>query len=141
MISRIVRVLFLAGRLISLAGAALTISVITIGTVEWVVLSFRYGLDWNVGIVPLVFVLQILLAIWIAWRVLRAEPTSLLYTLLLAFGGSFIVLYGWYFLLAGEGGMLIGTGNLLYLAAGLVVLCARMTSKLDTYLDQSRYPE
>lgn len=82
-------------------------------------------------------ILQILLAIWVVWRVFKAEPTSLLYTLLLAFGCSFFVLYGWYFLLIGEGGELIAAGNLLYLAAGLIVLCARLTVRLNAHFEHS----
>lgn len=137
MTSKIAWLALLSGRLTGIVGAALTVSVITIGIAGWGVISYRYGPNWNVGIVPLVFVLQILLAAWIIRRVLKAEPDSLLYNLLLAFGASFFVLYGWYFLLAGEGGELIAAGNLLYLVAGLMVLCSRLTTRLSVRFGHS----
>jgi hypothetical protein len=79
-----------------------------------------------VGVLPLVLPLQLVLAGWVVRGVLTLDPRPLLRNLMLAFGGSFLALYGWYFLLdgLGDGGGLGGVGNLLYLLAGLLVVPA-----------------
>ena len=111
------RPLLLLARLAGIAGVSLVMTSI----VNAVFLLFRYGPDWNFGIIPLVFLLQIIIAAWVVRGVFRLDPRPLLRVLLLAGGISFFGLYGWYFLLAGEGGEWISFGNLLYLVAGLLV--------------------
>jgi len=63
-----------------------------------------------------VIVLQTLVAAWVLWRVSRRDERPLLRILLLAFGGSFVLAYGWYYLLlllGGDGGGWVGVSNLL----------------------------
>jgi hypothetical protein len=85
--------------------------------------------DWNVGLLPLITVAQVLVAAWVTRGALVLGPGSLLLVLLIASFGSFLLGYGWYMLLMGFPLTLIGIGDLLYLAAsvpvGLATLAAR----------------
>ncbi len=127
-IPAIARPLVVLGRLVGLVGAALTVGAVSAMVVGWAYSAVRHAPDWNVGLLPVVLPLQLLVAGWVAWSTLVAEPRPLLRRLLVAAAGSFFALYGWYFLLAGGGMGLIAVGNLLYLVAGLVVGVAAMTS-------------
>ena len=122
------RPLVVLGRLVGLGGAALTVGAVSAVVVGWAYSAFRYAPDWNIGLLPVVLPLQFLVAGWVAWSTLVAEPRPLLRRLLIAAAGSLFALYGWYFLLAGGGMGLIAVGNLLYLVAGLIVGAAAMTS-------------
>ncbi len=116
------------GCLIATVGAALTAGAVVGVAGGWAYSALRYAPDWNVGVLPLVLPLQLVVAGWVVWGVLKLDPRPLLRNLLLAFGGSFLGLYGWYFLLGGldDGGGLVGLGNLLYLLAGLLVVLAAL---------------
>ncbi len=122
------RPLVVLGRLVGLGGSALTMGAVSALVVGWAYSAVRHAPDWNVGLLPVVLPLQLLVAGWVAWGALVAEPRPLLRRLLIAAAGSFFAFYGWYFLLAGGGMGLIAVGNLLYLAAGLVVGVAALTS-------------
>lgn len=86
---------------------------------------------WDeVGFSPFIILLQTLVAAWVLWSVSRRDARLLLRNLLLAFGGSFVVAYGWYFLLlllGGDGGGWVGVSNLLYLVGALFVAGGRLT--------------
>ena len=122
------RPLVVLGRLVGLVGAALTVGAVSAMVVGWAYSAVRHAPDWNVGLLPVVLPLQLLVAGWVAWSTLVAEPRPLPHRLLVAAAGSLFALYGWYFLLAGGGMGLIAVGNLLYLVAGLVVGAAAMAS-------------
>ena len=122
------RTLVVLGRLVGLGGSALTVGAVSAVVVGWASSAVRHAPDWNVGLLPVVLPLQLLVAGWVAWSTLVAEPRPLLRRLLIAAAGSLFALYGWYFLLAGGGAGLIAVGNLLYLVAGLVVGAAAVTS-------------
>jgi hypothetical protein len=122
-----VRLLVLLGRLAGLGGAALTVGAVSAMVVGWAYSAVRHAPDWNVGLLPVVLPLQLLVAGWVAWGALGAEPRALLRRLLVAAAVSFFAFYGWYFLLGGDGAGLIGVGNLLYLGAGLLVGIAART--------------
>ena len=122
------RLLVALGRLVGLGGAALTVGAVSAMVIGWTYSAVRHAPDWNVGLLPVVLPLQLLVAGWVAWGALVAEPRPLLRRLLIAAAVSFFAFYGWYFLLAGGGMGLISVGNLLYLVAGLVVGVAAMTS-------------
>lgn len=132
-----IRLLSVLARLVGFAGA-----VFSVGFAAWWMFSWFDALPssssperWNVGIVPLAMVLQILIAAWVVWSVIKASRRFLLLVLPVAFVGSFVVSYGWYFLLLGEGLEFIGAGNLLYLFAALFMVGARLASVAD---DQAR---
>lgn len=118
-----------AGRLLALAGAALTVGAVLAVVGGWAYSALRHAPDWNVGLLPVVLPLQVVVAVWVAWGALVAAPRPLLRNLLVAFALSFLALYGWYFLLAGGMGP-IAVGNLLYLAAVPFVAVAAMASSL-----------
>jgi len=119
----VVTVMGAFGRLVAIAGAALTVGAVVAIVAEWVLVALRYTPDWNVGLLPLVLPLQVVVAGWVTWSALtREEPRRLLRNLLIAAALSFLLLYGWYFLLMGQGFELIAGGKLLYLLAGLTTL-------------------
>ena len=68
---------------------------------------FRYAFfsedpAWDeVGGVPFVIFLRVIVAAGVAWSVVILDRGTLLSALLAAFGASFSLLYGWYFLLTG----------------------------------------
>jgi hypothetical protein len=52
-------------------------------------------LTWGeVGLIPFVVALRILVAAWVAWSVVRLDGRALVRNLLAAFGVSFFLLYG-----------------------------------------------
>jgi len=120
----VVTVMGVFGRMVAIAGAALTVGAIVAYVSGWVVSAIRYAPDWNVGIIPLVFVLQVVVAGWVLWSALMRDARRLLRNQLVAFVLSFLLLYGWYFFLAGWGRDPVSIGNLLYLLAGLSMLVA-----------------
>jgi hypothetical protein len=73
-----------------------------------------------------VVVLQLAVAGWIDWGVAKRDARTLLRNPLVAFALSFLLSYGWYFLLLGEGLELTDVGNLLYLLAALPVAVAAL---------------
>ena len=117
------RTLLVAGRLVGFAAAAFAMVLMAKPGYE----LFRYvffsgSLTWA-GIIPVVFVLRICVAGWVAWAVLRFDGRGLMRALLAAFGVSFLLLYGWYYLFLGTDDALfywIVTADFLYLAAGLL---------------------
>ena len=117
------RTLLVAGRLVGFAAAAFAMVLMAKPGYE----AFRYvffsgSLTWA-GIIPVVFVLRICVAGWVAWAVFRFDGRGLMRALLAAFGMSFLLLYGWYYLFLGMDDALfywIVTGDFLYLAAGLL---------------------
>lgn len=116
------------GRLVSIAGAALTVGAIVAYVAGWVISTLRFGPDWNVGIIPLVFVVQIVVAGWVLWSALKADLPRLLRNVLVAFVLCFVLGYGWYFMLAGWGSDPMSIGNLLYLVAALPVAAVLMAA-------------
>ena len=113
-----VAVMSAAGRLLALAGAGLAVGAVSAIVGAWAYSAVRHAPDWNVGLLPLVLPMQVLVAGWVAWGALVAEPRRLFRRLLIAAALSFLAFYGWYFLLLGGGMGAIAVGNLLYLLAG-----------------------
>jgi len=75
--------------------------------------------------------LRAAVAAWVAWSTIRPDERPLARNLLIGFGVSFFLLYGWYLLLvAMDFGplSLAAGGDLLYLGAGLMALGARRLS-------------
>ncbi len=126
--SAVARLLVVLGRLAGLGGAALTVGAVSAIVVGWAYSAVRHAPDWNVGLLPVVLPLQLLVAVWVVLGALVAEPRPLLRRLLVAAAVSFFAFYGWYFLLAGGSMGLIAVGNLLYLVAGLLMGGVAMTS-------------
>jgi hypothetical protein len=119
MLSASARLFLISGRLVALAGAALTVFAVVSWVVEWA--SASYG-DGDVGLLPLILPLQALLALWVARSAITGEGPVLFRHAMLAFVVSFVLFYGWYFLLLwdlGPGWMVVG--NFAYLASGLIV--------------------
>jgi hypothetical protein len=123
------------GRLISLVGAALATGLMTWRVYE----LLRYAFlsehpTWDeVGLLPFVIGLRIIVAAWVGWSTIRLWGDTLVRVLLTAFGVSFILLYGWYFLLIGmDDGFLYRAvaGDFLYLAGALAVGCALLLEKI-----------
>ena len=111
------------GRLVAIVGAALTTGAVVAYVAGWTISAIRYAPDWNVGVLPLVLPLQLAVAGWVAWGALRNDdPRRLLRDVLVAFALTFLLLYGWYFLLSGSD--LVSVGNLLYLAAAVPLAVA-----------------
>jgi hypothetical protein len=123
------RLLLILGRSTGFVGAALTVALMA----WWGRDLFRYALfsedpTWDeVGVIPFVVVLRIIVAAWVAWVVVRLDGRTLLLALLAASGCSFLLLYGWYFLLTGMDWnflyWVVGA-DLLYLVAASMVGCA-----------------
>ena len=135
--STTIRLLLVSGRSVGFVAAALTFGLM----VWWGQGLLRYAIFsddpmWGeVGIVPLAIVLRIFVAAWVVWKVLKLDGRDLLPALLGAFGVSFFLLFGWYFLLTGmDWGFLywVAACDLLYLAAGLLVGCALLLAKIHT---------
>jgi len=125
------RTLLVVGRLVALVAAAFALALMAKPGYE----LFRYvffsgSLTWA-GIIPVVFALRICVAGWVAWAVLRLDGRALMRALLAAFGISFLLLYGWYYLILGMDYELfywIVAGYFLYLAGGLLLGCASLLS-------------
>ena len=117
-----VTVMSASGRLVAIVGAALTTGAVVAYVAGWAISAIRYAPDWNVGVLPLVLPLQLAVAGWVAWGALGSDPGRLLCNVLVAFALTFLLLYGWYFLLLGDD--LISVGNLLYLAAAVPLAVA-----------------
>ncbi len=131
------RLLLILGRLVGFAGAAFTIALM----VWWGYDLARYAFfsenpTWaEVGVEPFVQVLRIIVAAWVVWSVIRLDGRTLLRVLSVAFGVSFFLLYGWYFLLTGmDWGFLywVVGGDFLYLVGGLVLGCALLLTRIST---------
>ncbi len=123
------RTLLVPGRLVAFAAAVFSLALMAKPGYE----LFRYvflsgSLTWG-GVLPVVFVLRICVAGWVAWAVLWLDGRALMRVLLAAFGISLLLLYGWYFLLLGMDEELfywIVAGDSLYLAGGLLAGCASL---------------
>ncbi len=123
--------LLVVGRLGAFAAAAFALALTAKPGYE----LFRYvffsgSLTWA-GIIPVVFALRVCVAGWVAWAVLRLDGRALMRVLLAAFGISFLLLYGWYYLILGMDYELfywIVAGDFLYLAGGLLIGCASLLS-------------
>jgi hypothetical protein len=131
------RLLFVLGRLVGFAGAVLTIALMAWWEYDLVrYLFFSENSTWGeVGAEPFVAVLRIVVAGWVVWSAIRSGGRALLRALLVAFGVSFFLLYGWYFLLTGmDWGFLywVVGGDFLYLVAGLMVGCALLLPAAST---------
>ena len=122
-----VRVISAFGRLVAIAGAALTTGAVVAHVAGWAISAIRFAPDWNVGLLPLVFVLQVVVAGWVLWGALKADLPRLLRNVLVAFALTFLLGYGWYFLLAGWGEDPVSMGNLLYLAAAVPLAVAAVS--------------
>ena len=121
----IARLLLVLGRSVGFAGAVLSVTFTAVGVVQALSFALRYD-GWGelISLYLLTVVLQLFVGVWVGWGVFKRDARPLFLALLAAFGGTFVVGFGWYLLLAGEGGELVSVGNLLYLAAALVVGCA-----------------
>ena len=125
------RTLLVVGRLVALVAAAFALALMAKPGYE----LFRYvffsgSLTWA-GIIPVVFALRICVAGWVAWAILRLDGRALMRALLAAFGISFLLLYGWYYLILGMDYELfywIVAGDFLYLAGGLLLGWASLLS-------------
>ncbi len=132
-----VRLLLIAARSIGFAGAALTVALM----VWWGQDLLRYAFfsedpTWGeVGVIPFVVALRAIVAVWVVWSVVKLDGRGLLRVLLAAFGISFFLLYGWYFLLTGmDWGFLYLTagGDFLYLIGGIACGWALRLTRIST---------
>ena len=137
MLSTTIRLLLLSGRWVGFAAAALTVGLM----VWWGQGLLRYALFsedpmWGeVGIVPLEIVLRTFVAAWVVRSVVKLDGRDLLPALLVAFGVSFFLLFGWYSLILGmDGGFFywVVASDFLYLAAALMVGCGLLLAKIHT---------
>ncbi len=133
-LSAVARSFLALGRWIGLAGAAFATATLVVG----VFLFFYHGPEWNLGFVPLVVAFRLVVAACVVWGVLTLDTPTLFRILLLLGGGSFVGLYGWYFLLLWPGGGLVVVGDFLYLVAGLMVGCAMLLPRVDARLGSGR---
>jgi hypothetical protein len=125
------RTLLVMGRLVAFGAAAFALALMAEPGYE----LFRYvflsgSLTWA-GVIPVVFALRICVAGWVAWAALRLDGRALMRALLAAFGISFLLLYGWYYLFLGMDDVLfywIVAGDFLYLMGGLLAGCASLLS-------------
>lgn len=118
--------LLVLGRMTALAAAALSVGLMSWWGYDLLRYAFLYeDPTWGeVGIIPFVVALRIVVAVWVAWGVVRLAGRALARTLLATFGVSFFLLYGWYYLLAGMDWVFlywVVGGDFLYLLAGLMV--------------------
>ena len=130
------RLLFVLGRLVVLA-AALSIALMA----WWGYDLLRYAVQYRdptwseVGVIPFVVVLRIVVAAWVAWGVMRLDGRPPARTLLAAFAASFFLLYGWYFMITGMDWAFlywVVAGDALYLAGGLAVAFALLLAAAGT---------
>ena len=130
MLSAIVRLFLTLGRLVGFAGAVLTTATLVVTVFPF----FYHGLERNLGFLPLVVALRIVVAACVVWGVLKLDASTL-FRILLIFGvGSFGGLYGWYFLFSRQGLELLAIGDVLYLVAGLMVGCALLLLRVGARL-------
>lgn len=126
-LSYIARLFTLVARLIGLLAAALILVTLTRGTLSYLSERANAISISDLGLLPLIVPAQILLAVWVGWNILKPGSRSLIFVLLVAFLGSFVVAYGWYFLLA-PASFYVGVGNLMYLLAALFALGAWLSA-------------
>ena len=92
----VARTLLVLGRMLAFAAAALAVGLMA----WWGYDLLRYAFlsedpTWGeVGLIPFVVALRILVAAWVAWSVVRLDGRALVRNLLAAFGVSFFLLYG-----------------------------------------------
>jgi hypothetical protein len=126
------RTLLVMGRLVAFAAALLVFVLMTWQGYDLFRYVFSRNAQWGeVGVLPFVIVLRFIVAGWVVWAVVKLDGRALMRVLLAAFGISFLVLYGWYFLLLGMDDVLfywIAAGDFLYLAAGLLAGGASLLS-------------
>ena len=129
----VARTLLVLGRMLAFAAAALAVGLMA----WWGYDLLRYAFlsedpTWGeVGLIPFVVALRILVAVWVAWSVVRLDGRTLVRNLLAAFGVSFFLLYGWHFLLIGMNWALLywAVGvDFLYLASESTVVGALLLS-------------
>ena len=126
MLSDTTRSILFFGRLVAFAAAVLSIAFMGwqgYRLFGYVLFSGRAA--WaDVGVLPFVAVLRVAVGVWVAWSVMRVGERKLMLILFAAFGVSFLLLYGWYFLLIGMDARFlywVVGGDFLYLIAGMVV--------------------
>ncbi len=137
------RMFLVLGRVVAFAAAALAI--VLMAWQGYDLLRYAFVSEdptWGeVGVFPFVVALRILLAAWVVRSVVGLGGRALLRVLLVAFGGSFLLLYGWYFLLLGfDDGFfywVVGS-DFLYLAGASVVGCALLLSPAGTRIGNSQ---
>ena len=87
--------------------------------------------------------LRLIAALWVMWSALKKDAVHLLLALLISGFVCFVFLVGWYFVLFGASRdfisydnirFLVGVCDLLYIAAGLVVSCALLLSRVSARL-------
>ncbi len=126
------RTLLGVGRLVAFAAALLIFVLMAWQGYDLLRYVFSRNTQWGeVGVLPFVIVLRFIVAGWVLWAVARLDGRALMRVLLAAFGVSFLLLYGWYFLLLGMDDVLfywIVTGDFLYLVGGLLVGGASLLS-------------
>ncbi len=137
------RPLLFLGRLVSFAAAALAVALMVWQGYD--LLRYAFSSEdpiWGeVGVFPFVVVLRVVVAVWVAWSVVRLGGRVLVRVLLAAFGVSFLLLYGWYFLLLGyDNGFFywVVAGDFLYLTGGLMAGCAMRLAGAETRLENGR---
>ncbi len=88
------------GRLVASAAALLIFVLMTWQGYDLFRYIFFQDAQWGeVGVLPFVIVLRFIVAGWVVWAVVKLDGRALVRALLAAFGISFLLLYGWYFLL------------------------------------------
>jgi hypothetical protein len=137
------RPVLLLGRLIALSGTVLAVGLMAWQAYDLLRYAFSYEHPtWGeVGLLPFVTGLRIIVAAWVVRSAIRLVGRTLLGTLLAAFGVSFILLYGWYFLLLGMDARFfywVVVGDFLYLAGALVVGSALLLEKASPRLGNNQ---
>jgi hypothetical protein len=104
-------------------------AVVTLGVVAWyaqylIQCAFSRGAWGGAGILPLVFLARLAVAGLVVWGVVGLDTPTILRVLLAAFGGSFLLMFGWYFLLIGMDDAIFYlsvSADLLYLIGALII--------------------
>jgi hypothetical protein len=101
-ISGAARTLPVLGRMAGVVAVSITL-VVVVWLSQYAVSRGEPWWDVGAGLLPLTFLLRLALAGWVGWAAVRFDERALLRVLLAAFAVSFLLLYGWYFLLLGYG--------------------------------------
>lgn len=114
-----------AGRVIVVVGAAVTL-VAPAWYANTLVQGGFFGdpVRGEIGIMPLILLARLVVAGVVVWAIIRLDERELVKILLMFFGVSFLLLYGWYFMILGYDDAIFYvavSADLLYLAGAIVI--------------------
>jgi hypothetical protein len=113
-----------AGLLIAVAGALVTLAVVAWYAQHLVQYALSRGAWGGAGILPVIFALRLAVAGCVVWAVVGLDERTMLRVLLAAFGVFFLLLFGWYFLILGYDDAIFYvavSADLLYLIGALAI--------------------